>query len=85
MSYRQTREAIASYDAEPTSGNSDLVRVAFWLEAPTTTRARMTNPTVDEVRAVLTLAAKHEWQFYANGSFCKKCGASIGSGGECPV
>lgn len=26
---------------------------------------------------------KHEWEFYANGSFCKHCGAAIGSGQEC--
>jgi hypothetical protein len=83
MSYHQTRRALQDYDAEPTSGNADLVRVAFWLEAPTSTRARVTNPTVDEVRAVLTLAAQHEWQFYANGSFCRKCGAAIGDAREC--
>lgn len=83
MSYQKTRAALQDYDAEPTSGHADLVRVSFWLEAPTSTRARVTNPTVDEVRAVLKLAAQHDWQFYANGSFCKKCGASIGSGGEC--
>jgi hypothetical protein len=83
MSYQKTREALAAYDGEPTSGNADLVRVSFWLEAPTHTRSCVRNPTVDEVRAVLKLAAQHEWEFYANGSFCKKCGASIGSGGEC--
>jgi hypothetical protein len=26
---------------------------------------------------------KHEWEFYVNGSFCKKCGAAIGSGQSC--
>lgn len=26
---------------------------------------------------------KHEWEFYANGSFCKRCGAGMGSGVEC--
>jgi len=26
---------------------------------------------------------QHEWEFYANGSFCKRCGASIGSGVKC--
>lgn len=25
----------------------------------------------------------HEWQFYANGSFCRRCGASIGSPYAC--
>lgn len=25
----------------------------------------------------------HEWRFYANGSFCERCGASIGSGYSC--
>lgn len=83
MSYEQTRSALASYDREPTSGNSDLVRVAFWLEAPTHVRARVQNPTIGEIRAALTLADQHEWQFYANGSFCRKCGAPIGSGQPC--
>ncbi|MET0786286.1 MAG: hypothetical protein ABWY25_06230 [Paenisporosarcina sp.] len=26
---------------------------------------------------------KHQWEFYANGSFCKVCGATIGSDTEC--
>jgi hypothetical protein len=26
---------------------------------------------------------EHEWEFYMNGSFCKKCGAAIGSGVSC--
>ena len=26
---------------------------------------------------------QHEWEFYANGSFCKKCGTQIGSGYPC--
>ena len=26
---------------------------------------------------------QHEWEFYMNGSFCKKCGAAIGSGVPC--
>ena len=25
----------------------------------------------------------HEWEFYMNGSFCKRCGAAIGSGVPC--
>ena len=25
----------------------------------------------------------HEWQFYANGTFCTRCGAAIGSRAEC--
>jgi hypothetical protein len=83
MSYQQTRAALQTYDAAPTSGHADLVRVAFWLEASTDIRARVPNPTVDEVRAVLTLAGQHDWQFYANGSFCRKCGKAIGDAGEC--
>lgn len=83
MSYRQTREALAAYDAEPTSGHADLVRVSFFLEAPMQTRARIENPTVGDIRAVLELAKQHDWQFYANGSFCRKCGAGIGDGREC--
>ncbi len=83
MSYKQTRTALNLYDFEPTPASADMVRVAFWLEAPTDVRGRIQNPTVDEIRAVLKLAAEHVWQFYANGSFCRKCGAAIGSGGEC--
>lgn len=26
---------------------------------------------------------EHEWEFYFNGSFCKRCGAAIGSGVKC--
>lgn len=26
---------------------------------------------------------EHEWVFYANGTFCSVCGASIGSRDEC--
>lgn len=26
---------------------------------------------------------QHEWEWYMNGSFCKKCGAAIGSGTPC--
>lgn len=26
---------------------------------------------------------EHEWEFYANGSFCRKCGTQIGSGQPC--
>jgi len=26
---------------------------------------------------------EHEWEFYFNGSFCKRCGAAIGSGTPC--
>lgn len=26
---------------------------------------------------------EHQWEFYMNGSFCKVCGAAIGSGVEC--
>lgn len=25
----------------------------------------------------------HDWQFYGNGSFCRRCGASIGSPYSC--
>ncbi len=79
----KTRRALQRYDAEPTSGHADLVRMAFLLEAPADVCVRVQNPSVDEVRAVLTLASQHEWQFYANGSFCRKCGAAIGDGREC--
>ena len=26
---------------------------------------------------------QHEWEFYMNGSFCKRCGAQLGSGTPC--
>lgn len=26
---------------------------------------------------------EHQWEFYFNGSFCRRCGASIGSGVPC--
>ena len=26
---------------------------------------------------------QHRWEFYMNGSFCKDCGAQIGSGVSC--
>jgi len=26
---------------------------------------------------------KHNWQFYMNGTFCKNCGAALGSGRSC--
>ena len=26
---------------------------------------------------------EHDWEFYMNGSFCRRCGAAIGSGTEC--
>jgi len=31
----------------------------------------------------LTVTREHQWEFYANGSFCKRCGAQIGSGTPC--
>lgn len=31
----------------------------------------------------LVKVREHEWEFYANGSFCKRCGAAIGSGQAC--
>jgi len=29
------------------------------------------------------LIPKHEWEFYMHGSFCKRCGVSVGSKREC--
>lgn len=26
---------------------------------------------------------EHQWEFFMNGSFCKRCGVAIGSGQEC--
>lgn len=26
---------------------------------------------------------EHEWEWYMNGTFCKRCGAAIGSGAKC--
>ncbi len=31
----------------------------------------------------LTKAREHEWQFYANGTFCRRCGEPIGTKGTC--
>ncbi len=31
----------------------------------------------------LRTVREHEWEFYANGSFCRRCGAAIGSGAVC--
>lgn len=31
----------------------------------------------------LNTQPQHEWQFYANGSFCRRCGTQIGSGYPC--
>jgi len=31
----------------------------------------------------LTVTREHEWEFYANGSFCRRCGTAIGSGQPC--
>jgi hypothetical protein len=83
VSFEKTRTALNLYDFEPTSGSADMVRVSFWLEASKEIRARIPNPTTEEIRAVIKLSEQHEWQFYANGSFCRKCGASIGSGYPC--
>jgi hypothetical protein len=33
--------------------------------------------------AELVAAPQHQWEFYANGSFCRRCGAQIGSGTPC--
>lgn len=30
-----------------------------------------------------TVTREHQWEFYANGSFCRRCGAAIGSGQPC--
>lgn len=83
MSYKKTKTALDLYDSEPTDASADMVRVSFWLEADTRTRGRIQNPTIGEIRAAVKLGNEHEWQFYANGSFCRKCGAQIGSGATC--
>lgn len=38
-----------------------------------------------ELRAQINIAAKpeHDWRFYANGTFCTKCGQAIGTQMEC--
>jgi hypothetical protein len=33
--------------------------------------------------AIVSPKREHEWQFYTNGTFCKRCGAVIGSQTEC--
>lgn len=36
-----------------------------------------------EEKAAKPSAKEHKWVFYANGSFCERCGTSIGSGMPC--
>ena len=31
----------------------------------------------------LKMVHEHDWQFYANGTFCCRCGTQIGSGYAC--
>lgn len=40
---------------------------------------------LDNVLALLeeTPVREHEWEWYMNGSFCKRCGVQIGSGQPC--
>jgi len=39
---------------------------------------------LDNVIAILEDSKlEHEWEFYMNGSFCKKCGTQLGSGVSC--
>jgi hypothetical protein len=40
---------------------------------------------LDDVLALVEqpVAREHQWEFYANGSFCKVCGVAIGSGTPC--
>lgn len=40
---------------------------------------------LDNILAILEEIPKleHEWEFYMNGSFCKRCGVAIGSGAPC--
>jgi hypothetical protein len=37
---------------------------------------------LDDVLALME-PPQHEWEWYMNGSFCKRCGAAIGSGSAC--
>jgi hypothetical protein len=30
-----------------------------------------------------TVVREHRWEFYMNGTFCKRCGAQLGSGQKC--
>lgn len=36
-----------------------------------------------QLHSVVPREPQHEWEFYANGSFCRKCGTQIGSGAPC--
>ena len=47
--YTKTRDALAAYFDAPTPANAELVRVTFWLEAPTRDRVRPTPTSVDEI------------------------------------
>jgi len=59
------------------------------LPEDTTLRAVAICPECIEVKKVIFAEdqvkeePQHEWEFYMNGSFCKKCGAAIGSGAKC--
>jgi hypothetical protein len=36
-----------------------------------------------QLHSAVPAERQHEWQFYANGSFCRRCGASIGDQRAC--
>lgn len=50
--YSGTLKALADYDAEPSPSRADVVRVAFWLEAPMGARVKHPNPSIDTIRKV---------------------------------
>lgn len=51
--YAKTREALAAYFDAPSNATAELVRLAFWLEAPTRVRGQQQNRTVDEIWAIV--------------------------------
>jgi hypothetical protein len=52
--------------------NDDVCASCGWYEGD---HKRYTEPRKPE--------RKHSWQFYMNGTFCTRCGAGIGTPGEC--
>jgi hypothetical protein len=41
------------------------------------------NALVNARKVLIDTEIKHEWEFYMNGSFCKRCGVQLGSNQPC--
>lgn len=58
---------------EQLKGTVSQLGDAMWLAEQTRLHDELTKVT----------ARQHDWEFYANGTFCRRCGAQIGSGVPC--